>query len=322
MKPKEKLEKKNTQSVGSSASQRVPDTNSGVPDATDEELSEESYQAEHIMADEAKTGAFKIDPTSNITEGRIDALHKNSFLPTFGEGQSIFDFFFDVEVNSWLPWSCLTKSTMPDSPQEKSRLADFQQNTDVLFNNFWNTEDTIRYCYLIDRLINSQFNVMLIGPTGVGKSMLVNKYSQKRMNATVFKEKHYNVTGNCKTEELQEVLERGMQFSKSSKTYRPTPRNLTNLFFIDDLNMCPSDEFDIKSPLELLRSWFDYGGWFDIKEKTFKKMRNIQFCTTVSLSDDICNQSDKRSMDERFMWKFAVLTMVNLKNNHLDQIFK
>ena len=70
--------------------------------------------------------------------------------------------------------------------------------------------DTIRYCYLMDRLIQTKFNVMIIGPTGVGKSKILNKYSQKRMNNANFASKFYNITGNTRTEELQEVLERGM----------------------------------------------------------------------------------------------------------------
>ena len=35
------------------------------------------------------------------------------------------------------------------------------------------------------------------------------------------------------------------------------------------------DEFGICGPLELLRSWMDYEGWYDIKDKTFSKMKNI-----------------------------------------------
>ena len=100
-----------------------------------------------------------------------------------------------------MPWSTLKKCTMPDSGQ-KSALLDFQQHTDVLFNTFWNTDDTIRYCYLIDRLINTKFDVMLIGPTGVGKSKLMHRYAEKRMNTNLFAARYYNITGNCKTEEL------------------------------------------------------------------------------------------------------------------------
>ena len=75
-----------------------------------------------------------------------------------------------------------------------------------------------------------------------------------------------------------------MTMSKTTKVYKPA-KNVSHLFFIDDLNMCASDSFGIQGPLELLRSWFDYGGWFDTKDKSFSKMKNIQFCVSVSLSD-------------------------------------
>ena len=34
------------------------------------------------------------------------------------------------------------------------------------------------------------------------------------------------------------------------------------------------------------------------------------------------NMCDKRAIDERFMWKFAVVTMINKQDDHLDSIFR
>ena len=66
--------------------------------ATDEEASDESYQAEHILTDDAAGGQFKIDPTTEITSGRHEALSTASYLPT-RDGKGIWDYYFDVEDN-------------------------------------------------------------------------------------------------------------------------------------------------------------------------------------------------------------------------------
>lgn len=35
------------------------------------------------------------------------------------------------------------------------------------------------------------------------------------------------------------------------------------VIFIDDLNMPRKDRFGSQPPLELIRQWMDYEGWFD-----------------------------------------------------------
>jgi dynein heavy chain, axonemal len=41
------------------------------------------------------------------------------------------------------------------------------------------------------------------------------------------------------------------------------PSGKNAVFFIDDLNMPRKDTFGSQPPLELIRQWMDYGGWFD-----------------------------------------------------------
>ena len=79
------------------------------------------------------------------------------------------------------------------------------------------------------------------------------RYQQKGLKDARFNVKSYNITGNCSPDDLKDVLSRGLQLSKQTGVYKPANRGATNLYFIDDLNMCKADEFEIKCPLELMR---------------------------------------------------------------------
>jgi ATP-dependent protease Clp ATPase subunit len=64
------------------------------------------------------------------------------------------------------------------------------------FNAFWVTDDGIRYNYLVDRLLTAKMNVLVVGPSGTGKTRLVRNYT-KRFKNKLFMPKSFNMTGNC-----------------------------------------------------------------------------------------------------------------------------
>jgi len=49
---------------------------------------------------------------------------------------------------------------------------------------------------------------------------------------------------------------------KRKGVYGP-PGMKTGIIFVDDLNMPQKEKYLAQPPIELLRQWMDYGGWFD-----------------------------------------------------------
>ena len=45
--------------------------------------------------------------------------------------------------------------------------------------------------------------------------------------------------------------------------------------------MPQKDKYGSQAPIELLRQWMDYGGWYDLETKEFKYLQDIVFITAM-----------------------------------------
>ena len=55
------------------------------------------------------------------------------------------------------------------------------------------------------------------------------------------------------------------------------------IIFVDDLNMPMKNKFNAQPPIELLRQYMDYGGWYDVAmpEREFRYLNNCTFITAM-----------------------------------------
>ena len=87
------------------------------------------------------------------------------FLCTVPDQTSLFDVYFDLDTNQWLSWSTLKHQLgLNENVQFKKK-----KNPASVFVS---TLETVRMGYLIEAQIVSKGNVMVLGPTGTGKSWL------------------------------------------------------------------------------------------------------------------------------------------------------
>jgi len=81
------------------------------------EQSEESYQPTHILAEDIDGGGFKVDPSPTFYGGQLKAL-----LGKIPKNISIYDIYFDIEVNDWIRWDTISSVTLKDPSGAERRL--------------------------------------------------------------------------------------------------------------------------------------------------------------------------------------------------------
>lgn len=82
---------------------------------------------------------------------------------------TLYDYVYALESSAWRPWM----DTVP--PQTLSPDLEYQSITVT-------TLDVVRYTYVIDTLVQSHSPVLLVGPTGTGKSAYMATYLSQRLD--------------------------------------------------------------------------------------------------------------------------------------------
>ena len=116
----------------------------------------------------------------------------------------------------------------------------------------------------------------MTGPTGTGKSVNINEQLQSG-----FTDKYIPLcltfSAQTSANQTQDVID--SKCEKRRKGVFGPQAGKKFILFIDDLNMPMKEEYGAQPPIEILRQWFDSGGWYDRKELTFRKLIDFTFVT-------------------------------------------
>jgi len=132
--------------------------------------------------------------------------------------------------------------------------------------------DTVRFSYVIDRMLSRQCSVFLTGNSGVGKSVnIANLLEKMRELASVVP---VYMTFSAQTKAYQTQLQIEGKLEKKRKTLLGAPVNKTIVILIDDVNMPLIEEYGAQPPIELLRQFQDQRGFYDRKKHDWKDIEN------------------------------------------------
>jgi len=166
----------------------------------------------------------------------------------FPVANTLYDYYVDVSKNEFKPWDDRVPNWRP-------------LKTMSFFDMIVPTVDTVRNSYVVDILMKIKKHVMVVGATGTGKTILAQTLLKDLPQTHA--QMVINFSAATTSMAVQDIIEGPMEKRSKDKLGPMGGKNL--IIFIDDFNMPKKTSFEspFQPPLELVRLWIDYQGWYD-----------------------------------------------------------
>ena len=169
-----------------------------------------------------------------------------------GVGGDLFSYYVDVQYRRMDLWEKIVPKFVydPNKPY---------------FEMLVPTIDSVRYGYLMEKLLQVNRSVLFTGETGVGKSVIARALLLDLAEKTDYLPVFLNFSAQTSSKRTQEMIEAKLE--KKRKNVLGAPKNKQMIIFIDDLNMPKLDTYGSQPPIELLRQFQDFGGFYNRVEE-------------------------------------------------------
>ncbi|KAL7993493.1 putative dynein heavy chain region D6 P-loop domain, dynein heavy chain, domain-2 [Plasmopara halstedii] len=192
-------------------------------------------------------------------------LMANNCRPAIPSSGLVYDYCYQLSSHNWVLWmSTVTPYKIPPN----SSFADIVVPT----------ADSVRNSYLLERLIGAGKHVCMVGGTGTGKTVNIMRYLQA-LPAEAYIPIPITFSAQTSANQTQDMLDSKME-KRRKGVYGP-PAGKKHIVYVDDLNMPKREKYFAQPPLELLRQWFDQGGWYDRKLLVFRSIIDILFVASM-----------------------------------------
>ncbi|XP_063980239.1 dynein axonemal heavy chain 7-like [Diachasmimorpha longicaudata] len=228
---------------------------------------------------------------------------KDSYITSIPSQGSVFDYKFTKQGRGlWTLWVEDLK-TVPAIPR------DIPMNQIIV-----NTIETVRYFYLFQNLVSQHKPVLLVGPTGTGKSVYVMEFLLKRSNPQVFKPLFITFSAQTTANQTQDMIMSKMD--KRKKGVYGAPPGKHWVVFVDDVSMPSKEEYGAQPPIELLRQWMDHESWYDRKELVPFYLKDMQLICAMG------PPSSGKDVTPRFKRHFFTLSISEFEDDVMVTIFR
>ena len=178
------------------------------------------------------------------------------------------------------------------------------------------TVDTVRFSTLLEMLVSINKPVFFTGNTGVGKSIILQKYlsiNQEKQNlAPIMLTFSAQTNSNTTQQTIEAKLEK-----KRGKEVIGSKGTSTCVIFVDDVNMPMVEKYGAQPPIELLRQLLDTKGFYDRPQfywKTIEKF--IVLCAAAPPG------GGRSPLTPRFMRHFHICNIPDPSEDSMRSIFE
>jgi dynein heavy chain len=227
-----------------------------------------------------------------------------NFSEPFPKNGLVYDYFFDVSSRKWAGWITLAAGASADN----SNVRPHQMIV--------TTADTLRYSFLLQTCLTHDFPVLLVGPTGTGKTVYVNTLLNKILPKATFSSISLGFSAQTSANQTQDIID--SKLDKRRKGVFGPPMGKKCIIFVDDLNMPKKEFYGAQPPIELLRQWMDHSGWYDLKEKEvcFRKLIDIVFVAAMGPPG-----GGRSDITSRYVRHFNLIAVTDFDDEVLTGIF-
>ncbi|XP_025071356.1 dynein heavy chain 12, axonemal, partial [Alligator sinensis] len=165
----------------------------------------------------------------------------------FDDKGLVYDYMYELKGRGrWVHWN------------ESIKSIKYSDNKSVKIQDIIvPTIDTVRYTYLMDLCITYGKPLLLVGPTGTGKSVYVKDKLMNNLEKECYFPFFINFSARTSANQTQNIIM--ARLDKRRKGVFGPPMGKKCVIFVDDMNMPALEKYGAQPPIELLRQFFDHG---------------------------------------------------------------
>ncbi|KXZ55711.1 DHC8 protein [Gonium pectorale] len=249
-----------------------------------------------------------------VPDGYLDYVNPSSKVhmsippPPPDGGATVFDYALQKRSSgrgmvpgSWQLWT----DTIPELS-----IPNEAQFADIIIP----TKDSARYTFLLDTALQNNQPLLMVGPTGTGKSTYINRHLVSVLPrdkwTPIFVTFSARTTANMAQEQIDGRLDK-----RRKGVYGP-PMGRRAVLFVDDLNMPAKETYGAQPPIELLRQALDQGGWYG-RDNAFRTLVDVQLVAAMGPPG-----GGRTFVTNRFLRHFNVLALAQVSDDSLVHIFR
>ncbi|KAJ9446655.1 Dynein-1-beta heavy chain [Diplonema papillatum] len=217
---------------------------------------------------------------------------------------TVYEYLYHVEQGRWMLW----EDTVNPPPLSVTGETNFQEIVVT-------TTDVVRYSWLVGHLTLANYFTLCVGPTGTGKTLIVSRKLMSGMPEDYIPT-FLTFSAQTSANQTQDLLFSRFDRRKKKPLIYGAQQGRKMVIFVDDINMPQRETYGAQPPIELLRQWMDYDGWYDRKTREFYQIIDIIFIAACGPPG-----GGRQVVTNRFMRHFNFLSFPDIDHDNMKKIF-